>query len=226
MARVPFVGIALSEQHARRLEVMLTDFVHEQMKQEGSAHYRPECCGTGPGEEESKAESKSGNKSGVKNKQTPDTLATMNPSPKRNPERTLQRQKKRWSQTLQKKAEKKVETARLCLGKLGLEGLTFVRVKPDAAVRLRKDVSKMWFHIQLEIVGSVFQASQMGVGFSPILRGNSFKFWNRLHVVELQQDRTLLNAVPHGKIRRRLWQNVKCLVDFERIKCPFPNDSA
>ena len=84
MARVPFVGIALSEQHARRLEVMLTDFVHEQMKQEGSAHYRPECCGTGPGEEESKAESKSGNKSGVKNKQTPDT-GDDEPKPKKKP---------------------------------------------------------------------------------------------------------------------------------------------
>ena len=84
MARVPFVGVALSEQHARRLEVMLTDFIHELMKQEGSAHYRPECCGTGAGEEESKAGSKSGNKSGVKNKETPET-ADGEAKPKKKP---------------------------------------------------------------------------------------------------------------------------------------------
>lgn len=85
MARVPFVGFALSEQHARRLEVLLTDFVHEQMKVEGSAHYRPECCGTGAEEEDPKTGSKSTNKSGIKNKSigTGDEEAKLKKKPKK-----------------------------------------------------------------------------------------------------------------------------------------------
>ena len=88
MARVPFVGIGLSEQHCKHLEIMLTDFVHEEMKKEGSAHYRPECCGTGAEEEDPQAGSKpkSANKSGVKNKQTSETGEEA--KPKKKPKKT------------------------------------------------------------------------------------------------------------------------------------------
>lgn len=45
LERVPYVGLVLGEVHARRLEMMLTEFIFEQMKEEGSVHYRPEACG-------------------------------------------------------------------------------------------------------------------------------------------------------------------------------------
>lgn len=45
LERVPYVGFVLGEVHARRLEMMLTEFIFEQMKEEGSVHYRPEACG-------------------------------------------------------------------------------------------------------------------------------------------------------------------------------------
>eukprot|EP00435_Cladocopium_sp_Y103_P027001 s4446_g6.t1 len=51
MERLPYVGFVLSEAHARKLEVLLTDFIVQQMKVEGSAHYRPEACAQ-PGAEE------------------------------------------------------------------------------------------------------------------------------------------------------------------------------
>ncbi len=47
LERVPFVGFALTEQHSKRLEVQLTDFVVAEMKREGSTHYRPEACNSG-----------------------------------------------------------------------------------------------------------------------------------------------------------------------------------
>ena len=42
--RLPYTGFVLSEAHGRRLESLLTNFICEQMKQEGSPHYRPEAC--------------------------------------------------------------------------------------------------------------------------------------------------------------------------------------
>lgn len=52
--RLPYTGFVLSESHGRRLEGLLTDFICEQMKEEGSAHYRPEACGSGETEPEPK----------------------------------------------------------------------------------------------------------------------------------------------------------------------------
>ena len=43
LERTPYWGLALSERHARKVEVVLTDFVLSEMKKEGSSHYRPEC---------------------------------------------------------------------------------------------------------------------------------------------------------------------------------------
>ena len=41
--RLPFCGLVLSEAHARKLEIMLTEYVLEQFKTESSTHYRPDC---------------------------------------------------------------------------------------------------------------------------------------------------------------------------------------
>ena len=41
-ARVPFCGLVLSENHAARLEVSLTDHVLKLMRTEGSSHFRPD----------------------------------------------------------------------------------------------------------------------------------------------------------------------------------------
>lgn len=40
--RLPFLGFTLSEAHAKKLELQLTDFIVSEMKREGSTHYRPE----------------------------------------------------------------------------------------------------------------------------------------------------------------------------------------
>eukprot|EP00435_Cladocopium_sp_Y103_P014446 s3581_g3.t1 len=42
MERVPYFGFVLSEQHGKKLELLLTEFLLAQMKVEGSSHYRPE----------------------------------------------------------------------------------------------------------------------------------------------------------------------------------------
>ena len=50
-ARVPFCGLVLSENHAARLEVSLTDHVLKLMRTEGSSHFRPDAVsdvGEGP----------------------------------------------------------------------------------------------------------------------------------------------------------------------------------
>lgn len=41
--RIPYWGLALSELHCRKTEVVLTDFILSEMRREGSSHYRPEC---------------------------------------------------------------------------------------------------------------------------------------------------------------------------------------
>ena len=43
LERIPYWGLALSERHCRKVEVVLTDFVLSEMRREGSSHYRPEC---------------------------------------------------------------------------------------------------------------------------------------------------------------------------------------
>ena len=42
LERVPYYGFVLSEQHGKKLELLLTEFVLAQMKIEGSSHFRPE----------------------------------------------------------------------------------------------------------------------------------------------------------------------------------------
>jgi hypothetical protein len=54
LERTPYWGLALSERHAWKVEVVLTDFVLSEMKKEGSSHYRPECVAE-PRTEETKA---------------------------------------------------------------------------------------------------------------------------------------------------------------------------
>ena len=76
LERVPFVGFTLSEQHSKRLEVQLTDFIVAEMKREGSTHYRPEACNSGDGEGNSEEKPKpkpkpNSNKGGKPNKNKP-----------------------------------------------------------------------------------------------------------------------------------------------------------
>lgn len=42
LERVPFYGFVLSEQHGKKVEMELTEFLLCEMRQEGSSHYRPE----------------------------------------------------------------------------------------------------------------------------------------------------------------------------------------
>ena len=42
LERVPYYGFVLSDQHCKKLELLLTEFVLSQMKIEGTSHYRPE----------------------------------------------------------------------------------------------------------------------------------------------------------------------------------------
>jgi len=44
LERVPYFGFVLGEQHGKKLEMQLTDFVLEEMRREGSSHYRPEAA--------------------------------------------------------------------------------------------------------------------------------------------------------------------------------------
>ena len=37
------MGLCLSEDHSKKLELQLCDFVLQEMKNEGSTHFRPEC---------------------------------------------------------------------------------------------------------------------------------------------------------------------------------------
>ncbi|CAK9054669.1 Modification methylase NlaIV (M.NlaIV) (Cytosine-specific methyltransferase NlaIV) [Durusdinium trenchii] len=45
--RLPYWGLCLTEAHCKQLEVQLTKFVFDEMRREGSTHYRPECCSGG-----------------------------------------------------------------------------------------------------------------------------------------------------------------------------------
>ena len=45
--RLPYWGLRLTEAHCKQLEVQLTKFVFDEMRREGSTHYRPECCSGG-----------------------------------------------------------------------------------------------------------------------------------------------------------------------------------
>lgn len=40
--RIPYHGICLSETHAKKLEIRLTNWMESEIKREGSTHYRPE----------------------------------------------------------------------------------------------------------------------------------------------------------------------------------------
>ena len=44
LERVPYFGFVLGEQHGKKLEMQLTDFLLEEMRREGSSHYRPEAA--------------------------------------------------------------------------------------------------------------------------------------------------------------------------------------
>ena len=44
LERVPYFGFVLGEQHGKKLEMQLTDFLLEEMRREGSTHYRPEAA--------------------------------------------------------------------------------------------------------------------------------------------------------------------------------------
>ena len=80
--RVPFCGLVLSEAHARKLEIMLTDYVLEQFKTESSTHYRPDCVEPAAQDEEQpqkkqkkgqekEKKDKEGDKEKKKDKKTP-----------------------------------------------------------------------------------------------------------------------------------------------------------
>ena len=71
--RVPFWGLALSEGHAKKAEVTLTDYLLCEMRREGSHHFRPECVQALEMDEDqekgnSAAAKPKGNKSGTKPK--------------------------------------------------------------------------------------------------------------------------------------------------------------
>lgn len=44
LERVPCFSFVLGEQHGKKLEMQLTDFLLEEMRREGSSHYRPEAA--------------------------------------------------------------------------------------------------------------------------------------------------------------------------------------
>ena len=59
LERIPYFGFVLSEHHARKMEIQLTEFLLAEIKREGSSHFRPEAVQTS---EEGAEETKQGKK--------------------------------------------------------------------------------------------------------------------------------------------------------------------
>ena len=85
--RLPYFGFVLSETHARRLEVQLTEFILGEMRNEGSKHYRPEAVQSPEGATETGQESGEPAK-GTKNKPKGDSKGQPKTKKPRKPKTT------------------------------------------------------------------------------------------------------------------------------------------
>lgn len=67
LERIPYFGFVLSEHHARKMEIQLTEFLLAELKKEGSSHFRPEAVQTA---EESNPDPKKGKKNKTEETET------------------------------------------------------------------------------------------------------------------------------------------------------------
>ena len=115
LERVPYFGFVLGEQHGKKLEMQLTDFLLEEMRREGSTHYRPEAAKAPETADE--PEEKTGKPE--KKREKPTTKSEVEPK-KRKTRLKPKRSHKKLQLTGRKvKKKKQSKAVPLCLGKFG-----------------------------------------------------------------------------------------------------------